>query len=214
LERAQVPFVLVNRHFGDLPVNCVVFDWEQAAQDAVLRLAALGHRRLAFLLPDLENTSVVGRAVGWQAGVRQLGLGGEDAPIVRYRGSSGVPEEMLAGGQALAQRLLRDGLPGTGEVPTAIVGFNDWCALGVLRAAAEVGVRVPQQLSVIGFDSTRVGYGTTPPLCSYSPRFIEAGRRAAGLLAAALRGDLAAPRRIQIPVGFECRGSCAPAGAR
>ncbi|HEX2513422.1 MAG TPA: substrate-binding domain-containing protein, partial [Chloroflexota bacterium] len=65
--------------------------------------------------------------------------------------------------------------------------------------------------SVIGFDSTRVGYGTTPPLCSYRPRFIEMGRRAAGLLAAALRGQQEGPRRIEVPVEFDCRGSCGPA---
>lgn len=139
LEQAGVPFVLVNRHFGDRPVNCVTFEWEAAARDAILRLASTGHRHLALLLPDLENTSVIGRAEGWREGMRQAGLTEQDAPIVRYHGAPGVPAEMTAGGYELAQCLLRDGLPGTGQIPTAIVGFNDWCALGVLRAAAGLG---------------------------------------------------------------------------
>lgn len=220
LDRAGVPYVLVNRHFGrSRPVNCVTFEWEDAAKDTVLRLYGLGHRHIAFLLPDLENTSVTGRAKGWQAGVKKLGLPEADAPILRFQGLSGVPEEMLVGGRKLAEQLLTDGLPGDGarrgrakpRIPTAIVGFNDWCALGVLRAAAARGVHVPQGLSVIGFDSTRVADGTTPPLCSYSPRFIHMGREAARLLTTALRGELDAPRRIEIPVDFICRESCGPA---
>ena len=211
LERANVPYVLVNRHFGPHPVNCVTFEWEAAARDVVKRLVDLGHRRLVFLLPELENTSVTGRADGWRAGVHRLGLGESAAPILRYRGAPGVPEEMRQGGQAVTERLLRDGLPDSGDVPTAIVGFNDWCALGTLRAAAAAGVRVPEQLSIIGFDSTRVGDGTTPPLCSYKPHFIELGRQSASLLATALRGDLAAPRRVQVPIEFVCRSSCGPA---
>jgi LacI family transcriptional regulator len=222
LDRAGVPYVLVNRHFGDQPVNAVTFEWEAAARDAALRLGIAGHRSMALLLPDLENTSVVGRAAGWQAGVRELGLDEWAAPILRYRGRPGVPEEMLTGGRALATQLLTQGLPGawgtsgaagraSERIPTAIVGFNDWCALGVLRVAAELGVSVPDRLSVIGFDSTRVADGTTPPLCSYSPRFIDLGRQAAHLLSAALRIPTAAPQRIHVPVDFVCRGSCGPA---
>jgi DNA-binding LacI/PurR family transcriptional regulator len=172
---------------------------------------------MALLLPDAENTSVVGRAAGWRAGVEQLGLDERDAPILRYRGRPGMPEEMLAGGRALAGQLLTEGLPGRrrrgggDRIPTAIVGFNDWCALGVLRVAAGLGVGVPHRLSVIGFDSTRVADGTTPPLCSYRPRFIDLGRASARLLATALRGQLPAPRRVDVPIDFVCRGSCGPA---
>ncbi|HET7771705.1 MAG TPA: LacI family DNA-binding transcriptional regulator, partial [Chloroflexota bacterium] len=229
LDHARVPYVLVNRHFGKQPVNCVTFEWEEAARDAAVRLGRQGHTRMALLLPDLENTSVVGRAKGWLAGVKQLGLTEDDAPILRYHGRPGVPEEMLAGGRSLATQLLSEGLPaaggspasasgrtrprsaGAGRIPTAIVGFNDWCALGVLRVAAELNVQVPDQLSVIGFDSTRVADGTTPPLCSYSPRFIDLGRQAAHLLSAALQRQVTTPKRIEIPVDFICRGSCAPA---
>jgi LacI family transcriptional regulator len=215
LDRAGVPYVLVNRHFGRRPVNCVTFEWEAAARDALLRVAGQGHRRAAFLLPNLENTSVAGRARGWRAGVKQLGWSATDAPILRYHGRPGVPEEMLAGGREWGRRLLREGLPedggGTGRIPTAIVGFNDWCALGVLREASALGAPVPQQVSVIGFDSTRVGHGTTPPLCSYSPRFIDMGREAARLLATTLRGETKTPRRVDIPIDFVCRGSCGPA---
>jgi LacI family transcriptional regulator len=214
LDQAGVPYVLVNRHFGARPVNCVTFMWEEAARDAALRLVRDGHRHVAMLLPELENTTVVDRYNGWRAGLLEAGIPLAQAPVLRYRGSPGVPQEQLEGGRKLAEYLLQRGLPRSGQIPTAIVGFNDWCALGVLRTAAEQGVRVPEELSVIGFDSTRIGDGTTPPLCSYGPHFIELGREAAALLAAALRGELDEPRRIQVPVDFTCRGSCAPPPAQ
>lgn len=212
LDQAGVPYVLVNRHFGnDFPVDCVTFAWESAAQDAVERLFGAGHRAMALLLPDHENTSVTGRAAGWREGVRRCGLRDQDAPILRYAGSSAVPQDSLVHGQALARRLLCEGLPGTDRIPTALVGFNDWCALGALRAAAGAGVAVPERLSVIGFDNTLIGVASTPSLCSYAPRSIDLGRQAAAHLAAALRGERSGARHIEVPVDFICRGSCGPA---
>jgi LacI family transcriptional regulator len=211
LDESGVPYVLVNRHFGAVPVNCVTFAWEEASRDAVLRLARDGHRRLALLVPDLLNTGVTGREDGWRAGLRELGLDEREAPILRFRGSPGVPDEMVAGGRDLTTTLLRDGLPGSGRVPTAIVGFNDWCALGILRTATAAGLTIPDDLSVVGFDSTRLGDGTSPPLCSYRPRFIELGRRGAGLLAETMRDAAAPRRRLTVAVDFVHRGSCGPA---
>jgi LacI family transcriptional regulator len=214
LDQAGVPYVLVNRHFDDAhPVDCVTFAWETAAQDAVQRLFGAGHRTMALLLPDHDNTSVTGRATGWRAGVQRCGLRDQDAAILRYTGTSAVPQDSLVHGRALARRLLCDGLPTTGEVPTALVGFNDWCALGILRAAAEAGVTVPDHLSVIGFDNTLIGVASSPPLCSYAPRSIDLGRHAAARLAAALRGERTDTSRLDVPVDFICRGSCGPAPA-
>ena len=211
LDASGVPYVLVNRHFGDVPVNCVTLAWEEAARDAVLRLARDGHHRLALLVPDLLNTGVTGREDGWRAGLRELGLDEREAPILRFRGSPGVPDEMVAGGRDLTATLLRDGLPGSGRLPTAIVGFNDWCALGILRTATAAGLTIPDDLSVVGFDSTRLGDGTSPPLCSYRPRFIELGRQGAGLLAETMRDAAAPRRRLTVAVDFVHRGSCGPA---
>lgn len=213
LEDAGVPYVLVNRHFGERPVNCVTVAWEEAAQDTVRRLAELGHRSMALLLPTEEHTSVTGRADGWHEGVRRMGLDPRQAPVVRYPGTSRGPHDALTQGQAVARRLLQEGLPDADCFPTAIVGFNDWCSLGVLRAAAEAGLRVPDQLSVIGFDNSLVATLASPPLSSYGPHFVELGQQAVGLLAGAVRGEIAQRRRVVVPVDFVSRESCGPAPA-
>ena len=208
LDGAAVPYVLVNRHFGDHPVNCVTYAWEEATHDALRRLHALGHRRMALLLPNLHNTTAVGHECGWLAGAAAHGLAAHEAPVIRYARRSGGDE---ANGRELTRALLARGLPGTGRVPTAIVGFNDWCALGALRGASSLGVSVPDQLSVIGFDNTLLGEASAPRLCSYNPRAFEMGREAAKLLGAHLREEAADARRVSMPVDFVCRESCGPA---
>jgi LacI family transcriptional regulator len=210
LDDAAVPYVLVNRHFGDRPVSCVVYAWEAATHDALRRLYALGHRRMALLLPGLHNTTVLGHERGWLGGAAAHGLSRHDAPVLRYSRPSEGDE---ANGREMTRALLTDGLPGGGGAPTAIVGFNDWCALGALRGAASLGVAVPGRLSIIGFDNTLLGEASTPRLCSYQPQAFEMGRQAARLLGAHLRKQAGDPQRVVVPVDFVCRESCGPAPA-
>lgn len=208
LDDAGVPYVLANRHFGPHPVNCVTYDWEAATHDALRRLYQLGHRRMALLLPNTKNTTVAGHETGWLEGRAVHGVSPQDAPVVRYRRNQPGDQES---GRALAETLLTRGLPGTGHLPTALVGFNDWCALGVLRGAAAVGVAVPEMLSVIGFDNTLLGEASTPQLSSYNPQAFEMGERAAELLGALLRKKVSEPARVMVPVDFVKRASCGPA---
>ncbi|MBI3973416.1 MAG: LacI family DNA-binding transcriptional regulator [Chloroflexi bacterium] len=211
LEQSGLPFVLANRHFDAYPghpVNCVTLGWEQATCDAVVRLAALGRRTMAMVLPWRETSTARDHERGWHQGVAHTGIAAVDAPVLRM---TLKPED--AASQEWARRLLTAGLPGTSQVPTALVGFNDWYALTGLRAATAAGVPVPDQLSVIGFDNA-IGPATTPPLCSYDPHPHDLGMAAAELLGAALRRELESPRRVTIPLDFVCRESCGPAPRR
>jgi len=206
LDRAGVPYVLVNRHFdyfGEHPANCVAIDYCGATERTVDHLVRLGHRRLVHLLPADENSTVLDHAAGWQRGIAHHGLSPADAPMVRFHGAH------HEAGLEAGTRLLLDGLPDGGQRPTAIVGFNDFVAHGVLRAALEAGVRVPEELSVIGFNNLVARY-TFPPLCSHEIHLREVGAAAVSLLAALMRGEVAKPRRITVDPDFVCRGSCGP----
>jgi len=206
LDEVGVPYVLVNRHFEHLngpPVNCVVLDWVGATEDAVRRLYGLGHRRMALLMPDSDRSTVWDHEQGWRRGRNACGLDDTAARMVRY------PEDDLAGTvEALVGQAKRGDL-------TAAVCFNDSTAFAVVRAALAAGVRVPEELSVIGFDN-RIGDYTTPPLCSYDPHLLEVGKAAAQLMAVVLRytgteGESEEPQRITVPAEFVCRGTCARA---
>jgi len=185
LEEAGMPYVLVNRHFEHLTVppaqlaNCVTLDWLYATEDAGRRLDALGHRRMVLLLPESDRSTVWDHEQGWHLGVSAAGLAEDGAPVWHFAQS-----ELTARiGQLIDQiRAAPD------AAPTAVVCFNDATAFAVLRAAAAGGVRVPEQLSVIGFDN-RIGEYTTPPLCSYDGHLLDVGKEAARLMGAVLRRE-------------------------
>jgi DNA-binding LacI/PurR family transcriptional regulator len=114
-------------------------------------------------------------------------------------------------GREQTRRLLHDGLPDCGDTPTGIVGFNDWCALGALHGAALEGVRVPEDISVIGFDNTLLGVASSPRMCSYQPKSLQMGSEAMRLLATLIEGVQEAPRRVSVPVDYVSRDSVGPA---
>ena len=204
LDEVGLPYVLVNRHFdhaGGPPVNAVTLDWVGATEDALRRLVGLGHRRLALLMPDSDRSTVWDHELGWQRGRAACGLDESRAPMLRY-GQDELPRRVAY----LLGEITRSG---GAKGPTAVVCFNDSAAFEVLRAAAVAGVRVPEQLSVVGFDN-RIGEYTTPPLCSYDPHLIEVGRAAAQLIVDVLRGETEGPTRVTVPATFVCRGTCAP----
>src|SRR5687767_3857981 len=122
LDDAGVPYVLVNRHFqhvGGPEVNCVTLDWVGATADAVRRLAALGHRRPALLMPDSDRSAVWDHEEGWRKGREECGLPAERAPALRY------PQDGLGSYAAALMERVR---AGDEDAPTALVCFNDSAA--------------------------------------------------------------------------------------
>jgi DNA-binding LacI/PurR family transcriptional regulator len=160
-----------------LPV--VAVDQVAGAVTATRHLLELGHRRIAFVgdkPPDpYRFTSSRDRTAGY----------------LRALASAGVPERpeyVRAGTQdrqearSIAERLLAQREP-----PTAIFAASDLQALGVLEAATHLGVRVPEDLSVVGFDDVEVA--SYVGLTTVSQQLVESGRRGAHLLLRALSGD-------------------------
>ncbi len=227
---AGLPFVVVNRHFdyssdadgaAASAISCVTVDWATATRDMLERQVALGHRRLAALFRAGETSTILDLERGWREGVARCGLDPASAPVLRYSGTAHDPGDSTGAddldrdvdgrnGYALGKQLLTRGLPESGRAPTTIVGFNDVTAHGVLRAARDGGVPVPERLSVIGFGDQIARY-TSPPLCSYNPHWHRAGELATELVGALLRGEIQGPRRIVLPLTFSHRASCGPA---
>ena len=178
-DEARVPYVLVNRHFDARPVNCVTVDYASAMRRAVEHLTRLGHRRLAALLPDRDSSTVRDREQGWREGVARSGLPDSAAPIVRYA------DRDPAAARRAATRLFSTGVPGGAGVPTGIVCHTDTIAHTALQVAAAAGLRVPQQLSVIGIEDA-IAQFLTPPLCTFDCHLHQMGMATASLLGWAL----------------------------
>jgi DNA-binding LacI/PurR family transcriptional regulator len=196
LAGANVPIVLINnQHPGDF-AHSVGIDNVAASRELVRHLLDLGHRRIAYIGDRLGYQSDAERFAGYRA---MLKLARQKvAPELVIRGD-GKPEE----GERAAMQLLQ--LP---EPPTAIFCYNDMTALGALRAAGTCGLRVPDDVSIAGFDDLFVASFTSPPLTTIRQPKREMGRRAMSILLQLLAGE-EPESRIVLPGELIVRGSTA-----
>ncbi|MCH8560300.1 LacI family DNA-binding transcriptional regulator [Nesterenkonia sp. DZ6] len=137
---ASMPIVSVTRAFEDSVFDSVAIDDHRGAVLAVEHLFALGHRRIAYIDADREAGGARRRA-GYQDAMLAAGL--SDQMLIIREAASEI------GGAAAVTRLLSQG-----PAPTAVMAFNDRCAVGVISQARLMGQRVPQNLSVVGFDDS------------------------------------------------------------
>ena len=122
-------------------VDSVATDDRLGGRTAVEHLLSLGHQSIAYLVPGTSSALYFDRELGYRDGMERAGL----TPRVESC------DLTLEGAARAAARVLA-----AGDAPTAIFAHNDVLALGVLEAAARLGIEVPSQLSVIGYDDTRV----------------------------------------------------------
>lgn len=186
------PVVVINQD-PPLAVGC---DYLQGAAQALEHLAGLGHRRVAY---------VAGPERSWSDSRRREGLGraselGIEVVLI------GSQRPTVDGGAAAAEAVVASGV-------TAAITFNDVVAVGLVRAVRERGVRVPEDLSVIGFDDTFLAPLVTPALTSVGTDLRELGRRATALLVERLATPHApvAPEPDALPMTLAVRDSTARA---
>jgi len=210
----SLPAVVVAGH-RELPgVTNVVLDHEVAARLALTHLAELGHRRIAFFKGHPHSADTESR---WQAIVAasaELGL--EIDPRLTLQLSGGPageqfsPEEGYREGHVFGQKLLAVGAPFT-----ALFAFNDVSAIGAMRAIVESGLRIPDDVSVVGFDDILSAAFQNPSLTTVRQPLHEMGRRAAAELLHKLGapgGD--SPATVTIEPTLVLRDSTGPAPDR
>ena len=197
LRAERFPFVLVNRCAGGIDDLAVTVDNVGLAAAVIDHLASLGHRSVAHVAGPRTTTTGAERAEGALAAGRRHGL---RIAIVDAEAWS-----ELAGHRA-ARQLLRDG------APTAVFGANDLIALGVLRAAREAGLRVPDDLALVGFND--IAEASLLDLTTVRVPHEAMGARAARLLIARLEGEAIAEPRIVLEAELVIRGSSGTADAR
>lgn len=190
---AGIAVVQVER-VGSTPTHVVTVDNYVGSCAATEHLIGLGHRRIAFLgvdpnAPKEQKGGAAGADLAELRAVERERLGGyldalrgHGIPVPSDLISLGTTYYSVGHGQAMARRWL--GLP-TAERPTAIFATCDILAAGVLQALYEHGLKVPQDISVVGFDDTYASY-LTPPLTTVEQPVIALGQTAARLAIAAL----------------------------
>ena len=200
LESADCPYVRISCAAVDTPARLVLtHDWHGAAA-AARRLAELGHRRIAYISgPPLFRSSHE-RREGFIAGLAEYGL--ELAPGLTVLGAY-TYESGLARGRELL---------GRSDRPTAIFAGNDEMASGVYGAAHELGIRIPDDLSLIGFDDAPIATRMWPAMTSVRLPVREMGKAAAEKLFAQPKEATNAPAAEFTPALIERQSTAPPPG--
>ncbi len=207
IRRAGLPTILVDS--TPFPAHgSVLVDDENGARLAAEHIVALGHREVLVVgveppapMAGIGPDGVMGRRLTGYRGA--LGRAGIDLPDERIL----VGPATIEGGIACMQRAWDDGLR-----PTAVLAMSDAMAIGVLHAAEELGLRIPRDLSVVGFDDIDLARYTSPPLTTIRQPVRRKGEEAVRLLLAQLDSQAsAAPEQVVLPTRLIVRGTTAPA---
>lgn len=200
LREVNLPTVLVNAPVDGLGFHTVSCDDRVAAQLAVRHLLQLGHRHIGYVLGSRDHVPSIRKYEAARKETTGAGLEFEEQHVVWSMFS-------LEAGQAAATTLLG------GDV-TAIVCASDPLALGVIRAAQRAGLRVPDDVSVIGFDDSALMGSVAPPLTTLRQPIEPMGRLVMELLAAQMRGEAPAVQEFLFEPELVVRASTGPAPRR
>jgi LacI family transcriptional regulator len=196
----DVPMVLAEFRLEDPKASTILLDYTTGIHAAVKHLAELGHRKIAFLAGPHKLHSAITRENDYRAAMQRAGLAIQKKWIIE------------------CDHTLKGGVTGYGQLqalptqPTAILCSNDMTAIGVLRAAYMEGLRVPQDLSVIGLDDIDFAEFTLPPLTTIRLSRTDLARAAFEALRqqAEEPGNPKMQREFLVSTSLVVRGSTAP----
>jgi LacI family transcriptional regulator len=189
------PVVAVDPHTGPSHLPTIDSDNLRGAQLATEHLLDLGHRRIAFLAgrPDLQSAEL--RKTGYLRALTAAGIT-PDEDLIRIGAYD--PEVSAASAHAL--------LTGP-DRPTAVFAANDISAIATVGAARELGLSVPDDLSVVGFDNVPESALCSPPLTTVDQPIREMGHRAIRMLIALINGDDVERTHVTLDTGLVVRHS-------
>ena len=192
----EMPCVVLNHYMPDLPANCVAVDNRVAAQRVVEYLAGLGHHDIATITGDLNTQAGLDRMDGFVTAMKLRRLPVKDGYVQQAHWR--VDEARRA-----AEALLK-----SKDRPTAIFVASDDMAVEVINVALSRGVRVPEELSVVGFDDNPVAAHARVPLTTVRQPLEEMGRVGIEILMQQIRGKKRTPTKLLLPTELVERQSC------
>ena len=208
LKEADIPFVLIDRYFEDIETNYVCVDNVRGGFLATEHLIQCGHRKIAHLYGS-HNSANDGRLAGYRQALSAYDIPCNEKWIRRFdsldhpTGNTRFEPDMECG-YANMKYLLS-----LSDIPTAVFAGNDYQALGAIRAIQECGLRVPDNISIVGFDELNFNPFLAIPLTTIRQPQYEIGRNAVEILLRILNGSAgSAPEHIVLPVSLVEGASC------
>jgi LacI family transcriptional regulator len=200
LARCHVSVVFLDAGSTGECMSNLLVNYESGIDEAVGHLVSLGHQSIAYIGGPHRLRSAIKRLEAFQSGIaRHLPQDAPAAPV--YEG-----DFRLEGGRRAAREMLS-----AGDLPTAVIVANDMMALGVMQECRASGVRIPLDLSIIGFDDIAFAELTDPPLSTVCLPRTELGRRAVEALMMTIEGADRQGLEIHIQTYLVIRGSTAKA---
>ena len=181
-----------------LPFSTVTMDNAGAVFEAVEYLRSLGHRKIGFLYNSIPSSNDNARRDAFEAAMHQPGLSYSDDLICRVFPTMDGARKSF--GEALDRGI---------ALPTAFLANNDSIALGAMRAMQERGIRVPQDISMIGFDGLPFSAMSEPTLTTVDVPCADIGRWAVNIIHQQMRGRIRTTCSIHVSTQLHIRKSTA-----
>jgi DNA-binding LacI/PurR family transcriptional regulator len=184
LAKRKVPLVFIDIGPKRPGISLLKVDYHHGIRQGVQHLAALGHKDISFISGPVKLHSAQSRQTAFSASMRECGIALDPAWIVEG-------DHTMEGGVSAMDRLLS-----AKKMPTAVMCSNDMTAIGVLHKLYRAGLRVPDDLSVIGFDDIHIAEVTIPPLTTVQMSRFDIARAAVTALRAHVeQTEGSAPKR-------------------
>jgi len=196
--KQHVPVVVIDNASFDKSIPSIIIDNFGAVIESVNALCNLGHQRIGFMT-GLDDSDVGNnRLAGYQCALKSHKIPVNSELI--YKG-----DYSYEAGKHGASTLLQLSKP-----PTAIMCANDSMALGAMKEASRSGYRVPEDLSIVGFDDISVASQIMPPLTTVAPPIDEIAALAVSMVDALIAGKDPDSKHIALPAHLKVRGTSAP----
>jgi LacI family repressor for deo operon, udp, cdd, tsx, nupC, and nupG len=191
------PVVFVGARAHEEPISSVCLDDKKAAYEATRHLISLGHTNIAMVTGPMEEDCSQDRTEGYQRALREAGIEVDETMIIEGDWSA-------TSGQSALLSFVEQG-----RIPSAVFAQNDRMAMGLLRAARDVNLKVPAQLAVIGVDDMPLSSYFDPPLTTMRQDMPLIGQKATHILLDILQSKNTELRELKLPAQLIVRQSTA-----
>ncbi len=213
--RSGFPLVFVDREVPGLDVSSVSIDSEPVAHQMTLHLIELGHRRIGIIAGPPWSSGMMGRLAGFRRAMQEHDVEIDETLVVSGSGSSPADAAVVsAAGRGESGRIATEQMLSLPRPPTAIFATNNQLAMRAFGTLRQMGVRIPDDISLVAFDDFQWGDLVTPRITRVAQPTYEMGRTGAETLIARIQHPLAPSRRILLGAHLLLRESAAAPPSR
>lgn len=197
LTEQKLPFALIARDLPSLAVDTVLIDDYLGGYQATSHLIECGYKEILSVTTNQESYSERERLRGYHQALADAGLPFKEELILKCKST-------IEAGYETIQTYLKKS---NKENPKAVFAFNDLIAIGIINGARDSGLKVPEELAVVGFDNTILATVSTPPLTTVAQPIADMGIQVINLLVESMREEQRSKRRIVLTPELVIRGT-------